>query len=74
MSNVVLTQMCDILGIVEKDYFSLQYVERSSGYNIWLNKRLKVREQYKGSGPQYNLKFAVRFYTDAELLLQPTTM
>lgn len=66
--------MCDILGIVEKDYFSLQYVDKSSGCNIWLNKRLQVKQQIGGSRPPYQLKFAVRFYTDAELLLQPTTM
>ena len=69
--------MCDILGIVEKDYFSLQYVDKSSGCNIWLNKRLEVRDQYKkkpSSGRPYTLKFAVKFYTDPELLQQPTTM
>ena len=66
--------MCDILGIVERDYFSLQYVDKSSGCSIWLNKRLQVREQLDTSGPPYQLKFAVRFYTDTELLLQPNTM
>ena len=67
--------MCDILGIVEKDYFSLQYVYKSSGCDVWLNKRLEVRDQYKKrSGRPYTLKFAVKFYTDPELLHQPTTM
>ena len=69
-----ILQMCDRLGIVESDYFGLQYLDRSSGCNIWLNKRHQVRHQCGKPGSPYQLKFAIRFYTDPELLLQPTTM
>jgi len=66
-------QMCDLMGIVEKDYFGLQFLDRKSGCNIWINNRLQVRNQLK-TKPPYWLKFTVKYYTDPELLLQPSTM
>lgn len=65
--------MCDILGIVEKDYFGLQFVDKHSNCDIWINKRIQVRKQIK-TNPPYELKFAVKYFTDPELLLQNTTM
>jgi len=65
--------MCDILGIVEKDYFGLQYVDRLVNCNVWINKRLRLKRQLKNK-PPYNLLFVVKFYTDVELLIQPSTM
>ena len=66
-------QMCDLMGIVEKDYFGLQYMDRKSSCSIWINNRLQVRNQLK-TKPPYRLKFSVKYYTDPELLLQPSTM
>ena len=65
--------MCDILGIVEKDYFGLQFVDKHSKCNIWINRRLQVRKQVKIK-PPYELKFAVKYFTDPDLILQHTTV
>ncbi len=66
--------MCDILGIVEKDYFGLQYVDKTVDCNVWINKRLQLKKQLKKTKPPYKLLFLVKFFTDIELLLQPSTM
>lgn len=65
--------MCEILGIVERDYFGLQYVDSNINCNVWINKRLRLKKQIKAK-PPYSLLFVVKFFTDVELLLQPSTM
>ena len=61
------------MGIVEKDYFGLQFVDKASDCKIWINNRLQVRNQVK-TKPPYQLNFTVKYYTDPEMLLQPSTM
>ena len=65
--------MCSILGIVEREYFGLQFSDKTSGCRIWINNRLKMKTQVKHR-PPYDLFFAVKYYTDPELLLQPATV
>lgn len=69
----LMLQICDVLGIVEKDYFGLLYQDRTSCCNIWINTRLRVKNQVK-SRPPYRLKFAVKYFVDPELILQTSTM
>lgn len=66
-------QICGILGIVEKDYFGLRFLDQSSGYRIWVNKRLRMSTQIK-SKPPHTLHFSVKFYTQPQYLLQASTM
>lgn len=67
------TQICGILGIVEKDYFGLKFVDQASGYRIWVNRRLRMTTQLK-SRPPHTLYFCVKFYTQPQYLLQASTM
>lgn len=72
-SYISVSQICGLLGIVEKDYFGLQFQDDSSGYKIWINKRLRVCKQIK-TPPPYVLYFCVKYYTQPQYLLQPSTM
>lgn len=67
------SQICGVLGIVEKDYFGLHYNDKESGYKIWINKRIQVTKQLK-TKPPYVLNFAVKYYTQPNYLLQSQTM
>ncbi len=66
-------QICGILGIVEKDYFGLQYREKTCGHMIWINKRHQVRKQIV-TRPPYLLHFSVKYYTPPSNILQSSTM
>ncbi|KAL5475733.1 hypothetical protein EMCRGX_G025583 [Ephydatia muelleri] len=68
-----LDKICDILGIIESDYFGLKFTERQTGWKIWLNNRQEVRHQIT-SRPPYQLTLWVKYYTDINLILQPTTL
>jgi len=65
--------MCGTLGIVEKDYFGLQFTDASSGCGIWVNNRLQLRNQIKAK-PPYELLFKVKYYTDPPLIQQQATL
>ena len=53
-------QVCDILGVVETDYFGLCYKDK---YGLmWLNKRVLLRHQLKEHRPPYLLDMRVKFY------------
>ena len=64
-------QVCDRLGIVEKDYFGLQYTN-SRGETYWLNMRNRVTRQLVKPEP-YSLTFCVKFYVQPHQLLQEST-
>ncbi|WAR13370.1 MYLIB-like protein [Mya arenaria] len=63
--------ICKHLGIVEQDYFGLQY-RSSKGENLWLNLRNKLDRQLLGPAP-YRLQFRVKFYIQPHNLQQPGT-
>lgn len=65
--------MCEVLGIVEVDYFGLKYADREAGCEAWVNTRLNLRRQLKRSNQPYRLAFRVKFFTDPILLQQPST-
>lgn len=69
----ILDKMCGTLGIVEKDYFGLQFTDASSGCGIWVNNRLQLRNQIKAK-PPYELLFKVKYYTDPPLIQQQATL
>jgi len=62
--------MCDRLGIIETDYFGLQYFKRNSEAH-WLNMRNKVIKQVNKSEP--HLLFCVKFYVQPHQLLQESS-
>ena len=66
-------QMCEVLGIVEVDYFGLKYADRLAGCEAWVNTRLNLRRQLKRTNQPYRLAFRVKFFTDSILLQQPST-
>ena len=68
-----LDKICHILGIIESDYFGLKFTERQTGWKIWLNNRQQVKHQIT-SRPPYQLMLCVKYYTDVNLILQPTTL
>ncbi len=70
---MLFLQMCDILGIVEKDYFGLLYQDRTSGCSLWMNNRLRVNSQLK-SRPPYRLRLGVKYFVEPEILLQTSSM
>lgn len=68
-----LAKMCDVLGVVEIDYFGLKYTDYLAGCEAWVNNRLNLRRQLKRSRQPYRLAFRVKFFTEAHLLQQPST-
>lgn len=66
----IMDEMCDKLGIVEKDYFGLQYSNRSNEAH-WLNMRNKVFRQVNKNEP--HLLFRVKFYVQPHQLLQESS-
>ena len=67
------TQMCEVLGIVETDYFGLKFSDRLAGCEAWINNRVNLKHQLKCSRRPYRLGFRVKFFTDIHLLQQPST-
>ena len=63
--------MCDILGVVETDYFGLCYKDKFG--LMWLNKRVLLQRQLKDRRPPYLLDMRVKFYVPPDCLQQKAT-
>ncbi|XP_031214603.1 E3 ubiquitin-protein ligase MYLIP isoform X2 [Mastomys coucha] len=66
-----LNQVCRRLGIIEVDYFGLQFAG-SKGESLWLNLRNRISQQMDGLAP-YRLKLRVKFFVEPHLILQEQT-
>ncbi|XP_075561671.1 E3 ubiquitin-protein ligase MYLIP isoform X2 [Pelecanus crispus] len=66
-----LNQVCRRLGIIEVDYFGLQFTG-SKGEILWLNLRNRISQQMDGLAP-YRLKLRVKFFVEPHLILQEQT-
>ncbi|XP_014991041.1 E3 ubiquitin-protein ligase MYLIP isoform X1 [Macaca mulatta] len=66
-----LNQVCRRLGIIEVDYFGLQFTG-SKGESLWLNLRNRISQQIDGLAP-YRLKLRVKFFVEPHLILQEQT-
>lgn len=64
----VLEKVCQQLGIVEQDYFGLQF-HGAKGELLWLNSRNPVCKQVNGPAP-YRFQLRVKFYVQPHMLLQ----
>ena len=64
-------QVCEQFGIIETDYFGLQYTG-SKGEQLWLNMRNRISHQLPGTAP-YRLSLRVKFFVQPHFLLQETT-
>lgn len=60
-----------MLGIIEVDYFGLQYAG-NHGDLLWLNMRNPIKQQLTGAAP-YRFQLRVKFFVPPHLLLQETT-
>src|SRR5438128_1152428 len=70
-----LDRVCSILGIIEVDYFGLQYFGHH-GELLWLNLRNAVKVQVPSgvtSGLPFRLLFKVKFFVPPHLILQDST-
>ncbi|OCT58016.1 hypothetical protein XELAEV_18002761mg [Xenopus laevis] len=66
-----LNQVCKRLGIIEADYFGLQFIG-NKGENLWLNLRNRISQQMDGLEP-FRLKLKVKFFVEPHLILQEQT-
>jgi len=64
--------VCSQLGIVEEDYFGLQYTG-GKGEALWLNNRNRIDKQLSGHSLPYRFQLRVKFYVQPHLLLQDTS-
>lgn len=67
----LLQAVCKRLGIIELDYFGLQFTG-PKGEILWLNTRNRIRRQIPGA-PPYRLQFRVKFFVQPQYLLQDST-
>jgi len=67
----LLDEVCNRLGIVEADYFGLQFAN-SRGEIFWLNLRNRISRQV-GKPEPYSFYFCVKFYVQPCQLLQSST-
>ncbi|KAJ8267568.1 hypothetical protein COCON_G00127400 [Conger conger] len=66
-----LNKVCRKLGIIEVDYFGLQY-SGSKGENLWLNLRNRISQQMDSLTP-CRLRLRVKFFVEPHLILQEQT-
>ncbi|MBN3321120.1 MYLIA ligase, partial [Atractosteus spatula] len=66
-----LNKVCRKLGIIEVDYFGLQF-SGSKGENLWLNLRNRISQQMDSLTP-CRLKLRVKFFVEPHLILQEQT-
>ncbi|XP_066539336.1 E3 ubiquitin-protein ligase MYLIP-B [Hoplias malabaricus] len=66
-----LSKVCQRLGIIEVDYFGLQYTG-SKGESLWLNLRNRISQQVENVSP-CRLKLRVKFFVEPHLILQEQT-
>lgn len=67
-----MDQVCQKLGIIEQDYFGLQY-RCGRDENLWLNLRNQIASQLGCQSPPYRLLLKVKFFVPPYSILQPTT-
>ncbi|CAL8365408.1 unnamed protein product [Arctogadus glacialis] len=66
-----LNKVCRKLGIIEVDYFGLQF-SGSKGENLWLNLRNRIGQQVDNVAP-CRLRLRVKFFVEPHLILQEQT-
>ncbi|CAB1421531.1 unnamed protein product [Pleuronectes platessa] len=66
-----LNKVCRMLGIIEVDYFGLQFTG-SKGENLWLNLRNRICQQMDNVTP-CRLRLRVKFFVEPHLILQEQT-
>uniref|UniRef100_A0A3Q3XKV3 RING-type E3 ubiquitin transferase n=1 Tax=Mola mola TaxID=94237 RepID=A0A3Q3XKV3_MOLML len=66
-----LNKVCRKLGIIEVDYFGLQFTG-SKGENLWLNLRNRICQQMVNVSP-CRLRLRVKFFVEPHLVLQEQT-
>ncbi|CAL8298730.1 unnamed protein product [Lota lota] len=66
-----LNKVCRKLGIIEVDYFGLQF-SGSKGENLWLNLRNRICQQVDNVAP-CRLRLRVKFFVEPHLILQEQT-
>ncbi|XP_041963835.1 E3 ubiquitin-protein ligase MYLIP-B [Alosa sapidissima] len=66
-----LNKVCQKLGIIEVDYFGLQFTG-SGGESLWLNLRNRISQQMDNVSP-CRLKLRVKFFVEPHLILQEQT-
>ncbi|XP_066531930.1 E3 ubiquitin-protein ligase MYLIP-A [Hoplias malabaricus] len=66
-----LNKVCRRLGIIEVDYFGLQFTG-SKGENLWLNLRNRISQQVDNLTP-CRLRLRVKFFVEPHLILQEQT-
>ncbi|KAJ7374703.1 hypothetical protein OS493_005046 [Desmophyllum pertusum] len=71
MALGIFLMVCKRLGIIELDYFGLQFTGPKSEI-LWLNTRNRIRRQIPGA-PPYRLQFRVKFFVQPQYLLQDST-
>lgn len=64
-------QVCRKLGIIEVDYFGLQFTG-GKGENLWLNLRNRICQQMDNVTP-CRLRLRVKFFVEPHLILQEQT-
>lgn len=64
-------QVCRKLGIIEVDYFGLQFTG-AKGENLWLNLRNRICQQMDNVAP-CRLRLRVKFFVEPHLILQEQT-
>ncbi|XP_030638395.1 E3 ubiquitin-protein ligase MYLIP-B [Chanos chanos] len=66
-----LNKICERLGIIEVDYFGLQFTG-SKGECLWLNLRNRISQQMDSLSP-CRLKLRVKYFVEPHLILQEQT-
>ncbi|KAK3551423.1 hypothetical protein QTP70_017309 [Hemibagrus guttatus] len=67
-----LNKVCERLGIIEVDYFGLQFTG-SKGESLWLNLRNRISQQVDISATPCRLKLRVKFFVEPHFILQEQT-
>ncbi len=63
--------MCKSLGILEKDYFGLRYLDKNGEY-LWINLRNPLQEQLV-PGNRMVMDMRVKYFIKPQKILQPVT-
>lgn len=63
--------MCKSIGLLEKDYFGLQYRDKN-GDHLWVNLRNPLHEQVP-HGPRPLMEMRVKFFVQPQKLMQVVT-
>lgn len=72
MFSLVFLQACKSLGILEKDYFGLQYKDKN-GDHLWINLRNPLQEQLPQNSLRPTVEMRVKYFVAPQKLIQPIT-